>query len=102
MSLTATPTVDATADVSLRVPRGGSEDLEAGAAEVLASVAAVEAMTVDRVTAVDPTWTDIHVDVDVELTATVEGDDAAAALEADLEDGFGVVAVNGLAIAEDA
>jgi len=102
MSLTATPTVDATADVSLRVPRGGSEDLEAGAAEVLASVAAVEAVTVDRVTAVDPTWTDIPVDVAVELTATVEGDEPAAALQTALEDGFGVVAVEGLALVENA
>jgi UDP-N-acetylglucosamine enolpyruvyl transferase len=101
MSLTATPTVDATADVSLRVPRGESEDLEAGAAEVLASLAAVEAVTIDRVTGVDPTWTDIHVDAAVELTARVESEEPVAALETELEDGFGVVAVNGLAIPDD-
>lgn len=101
MSLTATPTVDATADVSLRVPRGETGDLEAGAAAVLASLAAVETVTIDRVTGVDPTWTDIHVDAAVELTATVEGDEPASALAATLEDGFGVVAVDGVAIAEE-
>ena len=102
MSLTATPTVDATASVSLRVPRGESGDLETGAAAVLAGVDAVDAVTIDRVTGVDPTWTDIRVDAAVELTARVESDQPAAALEAELEDGFGVVAVEGLALVENA
>lgn len=102
MSLTATKTVDATADVSLRVPRGEAGDLEAGVADVIANVRTVEAITIDRVTSVDPTWTDIHVDVDVEVTAEVAGDDAPAALEAALEDGFGIVEVNGLAVTERA
>jgi len=102
MSLTATQTVDATADVSLRVPRGEAGDLEAGAADVIGSVEAVETATVDRVTSVNPTWTDIHVDVDVEMTGTVAGEDPATALEAELEDGFGVVEVNGLVVSESA
>ena len=100
MSLTATQTVDATADVSLRVPRGEAGDLEAGAADVIASVEAVEAVTVDRVTSVNPTWTDIRVDVDIEVTAAVAGEDLVAALEAELEDGFGIVEVNGLAVSK--
>ncbi|MBO4246266.1 hypothetical protein IL252_00360 [Halomicrobium sp. IBSBa] len=102
MSLTATPTVDATASVSLRVPRGESGDLETGAAAVLAGVDAVDAVTIDRVTGVDPTWTDIRVDVNVAVTATVDETDPASGLEAKLEDGFGVVAVDGLVLADDA
>jgi len=92
--------VDATADVSLRVPRGEAGNLEAGAADVIASVEAVEAVTVDRVTSVNPTWTDIRVDVDIEVTAAVAGEDLVAALEAELEDGFGIVEVNGLAVSK--
>ncbi|ACV48544.1 MULTISPECIES: hypothetical protein [Halomicrobium] len=102
MSLTATPTVDATASVSLRVPRGESGDLETGAAAVLAGVDAVDAVTIDRVTGVDPTWTDIRVDASVEVTATVDGEDRASTLQTELEDGFGVVAVDGLVLAESA
>lgn len=95
-------TVDATTDVSLRVPRGEAGDLEAGVVDVVENVAAVEAATVDRVTSVNPTWTDIHVDADVEVTAEVARDDAAQALEAALEDGFGIVEVNGVAVTETA
>jgi len=99
MSLTATTTVDVTADVSLRVPRGEAGDLEAGATEVLANVAAVEGVRIDRVTSVNPTWSDIHVDVDAEVTANVsDGDDVLPALETALEDGFGVEAVNGIVV----
>lgn len=91
-------TVDATADVSLRVPRGEAGDLEAGVADVIANVGAVEAVTVDRVTSVTPTWTDIRVDVDVELTAELPSEEAASTLEAELEDGFGIAGVNGLVV----
>jgi len=93
-------TIDATANVSLRVPRGEAGDLEAGAADVIATVAAVETVTIDRVTSVSPNWTDIHVDVDAEMTVEVGGDDPVTALEADLEDGFGIGEVNGLVLAE--
>lgn len=99
MSLKATQLVDATADVSLRVPRGEAGNLEAGAADVIDSVQAVETVMIERVTSVNPNWTDIHVDVDVEVTAAVAGDDLATALEAELEDGFGIVEVNGLVLA---
>lgn len=53
---------------------------------------------VARVTSVNPNWTDIRVDVDVELTATVPGDEMASGLETALEDGFGIVEVNGVAL----
>lgn len=92
--------VDATAEVSLRVPRGEAGDLEAGVADVIANVEAVETVTIDRVTGVDPTWTDIRVSADVEVTAEVIGEDRAAALEAELEDGFGIVEIDGLAVVE--
>jgi hypothetical protein len=89
MSLQATPPTEVSADVSLRVPRGGSETLEAGVAGVLAAVDGVEDVTVDRVTSVRPTWTDIRVDADVSLTLRV-GDDRTERLQ----EGFGVMAVN--------
>lgn len=98
MSLTATAPVEATADVSLRVPRGEAGDLEAGVADVIGSVDAVDAVTVDRVTSVNPTWTDIRVDADVQVTAEVGPDDATAELEAILADGFGVTDVNGIVV----
>jgi hypothetical protein len=101
MSLQATTTVDASADVSLRVPRGGSEDLEAGVATVLADADGVEAAVVDRVTSVRPTWTDIRVDADVTLRLSVsERQDAAVAADDLLCDAFGVTSVNELVVDE--
>ncbi|WP_423998763.1 hypothetical protein ACOZ4I_09180 [Haloarcula salina] len=95
MSLQATPPTEVSADVSLRVPRGGSETLEAGVAEVLAAVDGVDAVTVDRVTSVRPTWTDIRVDADVSLSLRVaEDSDRVDASTALLQQGFGVMAVN--------
>lgn len=103
MSLQATTTVDASADVSLRVPRGGSEDLEAGVAGVLSDADGVEAVDVDRVTSVRPTWTDIRVDADVTLALSVaEDEDATAAADELLRDAFGVTDVNGLVVDDEA
>ncbi|MFB6224203.1 MAG: hypothetical protein ABEH86_11100, partial [Haloarcula sp.] len=98
----ATPPTEVSADVSLRVPRGGSETLEAGVAGVLAAVDGVEDVTVDRVTSVRPTWTDIRVDADVLLTLQVgeqrNTPDGRAEL---LQQGFGVMAVNRVDVTSD-
>ena len=101
MSLSATVPVDASADVSLRVPRGGSDDLEAGVAGVLDGVEAVVDISVERVTRVRPTWTDIRVDADVALTVAVpEAGDPVDACVSRLEDGFGITGVNALVLDE--
>lgn len=103
MSLQATPPTEVSADVSLRVPRGGSETLEAGVAEVLAAVDGVDAVTVDRVTSVRPTWTDIRVDADVSLSLRVaDASDRIDASTALLQQGFGVMAVNRVEIDREA
>jgi len=102
MSLHATTTVEASADVSLRVPRGGTEDLTSGVAGVVDAVGAVRAVTVQRVTSVRPGHTDIRVDTDVtvvvDLPAEAGGDPEdgglGPAVASQLTDGFGITAVN--------
>ncbi|WP_324662941.1 hypothetical protein [Haloarcula sediminis] len=102
MSLHATTTVEASADVSLRVPRGGTEDLTSGVAGVLAAVDAVETVLVERVTSVRPGHTDIRVDTDVtlvvELPEGADGDpvdsDPGSVVATLLAEGFGITAVN--------
>lgn len=95
MSLHATTTVEVSADISLRVPRGESENLTSGVADVLESVEAVTEAAVDRVTGVRPCYTDIRVDADVtvELTLSEESDPASAAATR-LADGFGITSVD--------
>jgi len=102
MSLHATTTVEVSADISLRVPRGGTEDLTSGVAGVLDAVDAVDGVAVERVTSVRPGRTDIRVDTDVtvviELPAETDpspavGDlDSAVAMR--LTNGFGIMRVN--------
>jgi len=106
MSLHATTTVEASADVSLRVPRGGTEDLTSGVAGVLGAVDAVTAVTVDRVTSVRPGHTDIRVDTDVTVVLELPaGEDSSvdpgqtdaalrSAAVSQLTDGFGITQVN--------
>jgi len=102
MSLHATTTVEASADVSLRVPRGGTEDLTSGVAGVLDAVDAVRSVTIERVTSVRPGHTDIRVDTDVtvalELPAAASGDAtepaSRSAVASQLTDGFGITRVN--------
>lgn len=104
MSLHATTTVEASADVSLRVPRGGTEDLTSGVAGVLDAVDAVSEVTVERVTSVRPGHTDIRVDTDVtvvvELQAAESGGETestrSSAVATQLTDGFGITRVNGV------
>ncbi|WP_277543441.1 hypothetical protein [Haloarcula laminariae] len=101
MSLHATTTVEASVDISLRVPRGGTEDLTSGVAGVLDAVDAVSAVTVDRVTSVRPGHTDIRVDsdatvvVEVPMEADANPTDPAlrSAVAAQLVDGFGITQV---------
>ncbi|MDS0259308.1 hypothetical protein NDI56_07875 [Haloarcula sp. S1CR25-12] len=95
MSLHATTTVEASADVSLRVPRGGSADLTSGVADVLAAVGAVTEVAVDRVTSVRPAYTDIRVDADVTVVLDLPDDaDQRQAVATLLCDGFGITDVN--------
>lgn len=103
MSLQATVPVDASADVSLRVPRGEAGDLESGVSDVLANVDGVTDATVQRVTSVRPTWTDIRVDADVRVTVEVDAEDGdrSSVVEARLEDGFGITDVNDLVVDGD-
>jgi len=97
MSLQATTTVEVSVDISLRVPRGGSGDLPSGVADVLDAIDAVESVTVDRVTSVRPTYTDINVDADATVSLVVPSDaDAETAVEQRLADGFGVTGVSDL------
>ncbi|MBX0323667.1 hypothetical protein EGH21_11570 [Halomicroarcula sp. F13] len=99
MSLHATVPVDASADVSLRVPRGGTEDLESGVAAVVEGVDGVSAVTVDRVTSVRPTFTDIRVDADLTVSIAVPADaDPETAVADRLADGFGITSVSDLTV----
>lgn len=103
MSLQATVPVDASADVSLRVPRGATGDLESGVADVVANVDGAGDVTVERVTSVRPTWTDVRVDADVRLSVEVaaEASDRAAAVAARVGDAFGVTEVNDVTVDGD-
>lgn len=95
MSLHATTTVEASVDISLRVPRGESEDLNSGVAGVLDAVAAVREVAVDRVTSVRPGYTDIRVDADATVRLELSDDcEPARAVAATLRDGFGITTVN--------
>lgn len=100
MSCYATTTVEASVDISLRVPRGESEDLHSGVAGVLDAVAAVSEVTVDRVTSVRPAYTDIRVDADATVWVDLpEEGDTEQTVAARLDDGFGITAVNGVELA---
>lgn len=104
MSLQATPTVEASVAVSLRVPRGGTEDLTSGVAGVLTAVDGVRSVAVERVTSVRPGHTDIRVDTDITVVlklreaVAAEVDHARRALRSavatQLADGFGITGVN--------
>lgn len=102
MSLTATKRSVVSATVSLRVPRGEAGNLDSGVVDVLENVDGVERVALEHVASVRPTWTDIHVDADVrlDLDEAVDADDQDAVV-AILEDGFGVEAVENVALAND-
>jgi hypothetical protein len=102
MSLQATVQLDVSTDVSLRVPRGETGDLESGVADVLANVDGVTDVTVEGVTSVRPTWTDVRVDADARLTVetTAAETERVSNLEGRIEDGFGVTDVHRLVVDE--
>ncbi|WP_254278888.1 hypothetical protein [Haloarcula marina] len=99
MSLQATPPVDASVDVSLRVPRGETGDLESGVAAVLGRIDGVAAVTVQQVTSVRPTFTDIRVSADATVRVAVPAEtDPRTAVAERLADGFGITAVDDIAV----
>lgn len=113
MSLTATDRLEASVEVGVRVPRGDSADLETGVADVLANVDGVDAVDVDAVSNVRPTWTDVRIDVAATVAVAVPDDGdpprrvAAAVLDdgdtprciaAALREGFGVTDVYDVAV----
>lgn len=100
MSLQATPQVDVSAAVSVRVPRGETDNLRSGVVDVLAKVDGVTDVSVEGVTSVRPTWTDVRVDADTRLTVEIGADYEARSsdVRARLEDGFGVTDVDDLVV----
>lgn len=99
MSLTATDRLEASVEVGVRVPRGDSADLETGVADVLANVDGVDAVDVDAVSNVRPTWTDVRIDVAATVAVAVPDDgDPPRRVAAALREGFGVTDVYDVAV----
>lgn len=102
MQAQRTPTVTATAEVEIRVPRDG-DALERDAETVLERLDAVDRAEVDGLTGVTPTLNDLQVGANVRLTLRLDGagDPAAATREA-LADGFGVREVSAVEVRDPA
>lgn len=102
MQAQRTPTVTATAEVEIRVPRDG-DTLERDAETVLERVDAVDRAEVDGLTGVTPTLNDLEVGATVRLTIRLDdaAEPAAATREA-LADGFGVREVSAVEVREPA
>lgn len=83
------PGVDATADLTVRVPLDREGDLTAGVTRMLARVDDVAAIDAVDLTGVDPRLNAIHTDVRVQLTMRLATPVRGRALRA-LEEGFGV------------
>lgn len=90
MQAQRTPTVTATVEIELRVPRDGDR-LERDAETVLERVDGVEDAAVERLTGVTPTLNDLRVGAAVRVT--LDAADADAVRET-LTDGFGVYEVS--------
>lgn len=89
------PTIDATADLELAVPRGDDGSLRDGIAAVLGRSAAVDRTEVVDISGVTPTLNDLRVDASVRLRLHLgdhEGDARTAVRDA-VADQFGVRAV---------
>jgi hypothetical protein len=89
MQAQRTPTVTATAELELRVPRDG-ERLERDAETVLERIDGVARADVERLTGVTPTLNDLRVGVAVRLRFDSDDPTDAATLRETLADGFGV------------
>ena len=89
------PTIDATADLELEVPRGREGSLQDGITTVLARAAAVNRTEVVSITGVTPTLNDLRVDASVRIR--IEVDDAVEnerdAVRETVGDQFGVRSV---------
>jgi len=84
-------TVGVTADLTIRVPRDRDEDLEAGARRLLRRVDAVSEVQEIELQGVQPRLNDLAIEVRAELRFEVEPiDDEDAAVERQLDDGFGL------------
>jgi len=85
------PTIDATADLELHVPRGDDGTLQEGIAAVLSRSAAVDRTEVVTISGVTPTLNDLRVDASVRLRVRADGaDDARTAVRDAVTDQFGV------------
>jgi len=85
------PTIDATADLELHVPRGDDGTLQEGIAAVLGRSAAVDRTEVVTISGVTPTLNDLRVDASVRLRVRADdGEDARAAVRDAVTDQFGV------------
>lgn len=86
------PTIDATADLELQVPRGGDGTLQDGIVTVLGRSAAVDRTEVVTVNGVTPTLNDLRVDASVRLRVHLDDavEDERAAVRETVADQFGV------------
>lgn len=86
------PTIDATADLELQVPRGGDGTLQDGIVTVLGRSAAVHRTEVVAVNGVTPTLNDLRVDASVRLRVHLDDavEDERAAVRETVADQFGV------------
>ena len=89
------PTIDATADLEVHVPRGDDGTLQDGIAAVLGRSAAVDRTEVVDISGVTPTLNDLRVDASVRLHVRVDDsvEDERAAVRETVADQFGVRAV---------
>jgi len=87
--------LEATANLTVRVPHGADGDMTAGALTVLGRLDALDGVEIDGVTGLTPGLNALEVDVEVTATLAVpEETDARTALE----DGTGVEAVHDLTV----
>lgn len=89
------PTIDATADLELQVPRGRDGTLQDGIVTVLDRSAAVDRTEVVAVNGVTPTLNDLRVDASVHLRLHLDDavEDERAAVRETVADQFGVRSV---------
>lgn len=88
------PTIDATADLELHVPRGGDGSLQDGITTVVCRSAAVDRTEIVEITGVTPTLNDLRVTVSVRLRVKAEEcDEDPDTVSATVADQFGVQSV---------
>jgi hypothetical protein len=94
-----TPTIDATADLEVQVPRGDDGSLRDGIVTVLGRSGAVDRTEVVNVNGVTPTLNDLRVDASVRLRLHLDEtvEDERAAVRDAVADQFGVRAVTNVA-----